>query len=592
MEDSPLVSPIIKEYCAKFSIEKILNSAINEVMTKLPSDPYSLLSTFLKKHSQSIYKIERIELGQKLTDELSLQLALDFTLSFQGNTQKVFTYFLSYNTKELFEKANSTPDEIITIFNNTFSKALTNYDIEQFTSYDKYILNFVQNASDKDIPIISLLGNSLSVSTLLAMAKMNNTNNIEFINQNIPLYKLNNNVIPDLGWVLFKTGKEMNSKVKFERWILFFNNSKKLSYNELKDVFSKIYLSLRKFLTAGKAGEAGMRLNEEGCYFPPTDVMNDIFKLIENIITEIGMQDCFYYGIDCNGNNYYTAETNTYEMDGFKKPPDNDQLIDFFIKLCKDHPLLKYLEDPLSNNDLRGYSKLMDKFNTECPEVKIVLKRLVQDKLDNLSHIIDKEEENTSTKMNTLNPLYKSRLIHNEPRAEDIVDELTELEKKKKAEEEERKRKEEEEKKRKEEEEAKRLEEEEAKNTKGKKKPEPKKPEIKKPNAKKTEEELRKEKEEEEKNLPPPIPFTQLKNIALHFNNFSCLTEMNEIVQKIKQVGIGLSVYDNIYESNQSAIIDYSIGLHFNRIILHGFTIKPDRKDKLIEYLNMIDKIY
>ena len=450
----------------------------------------------------------------------------------------------------------------------------------------------VQNASDIDMPVMNCLGHALSVSTLLAMAKMNNTNNIEFINQNIPLYKLNNNVIPDLGWVLFKTGKEMNSKVKFERWILFFNNSKKLSYNELKDVFSKIYLALRKFLTAGKAGEAGMRLNEEGCYFPPTDVMNDIFKLIENIITEIGMQDCFYYGIDCNGNNYYTAETNSHEMDGFKKPPDNDQLIDFFIKLCKDHPLLKYLEDPLSNNDLRGYSKLMDKFNTECPEVKIVLKRLVQDKLDNLSHIIDKEEENTSTKMNTLNPLYKSRLIHNEPRVEDIVDELTELEKKKKAEEEERKRKEEEEKKRQEEEEAKRLEEEEAKNTKGKKKPEPKKPEIKKPNAKKTEEELRKEKEEEEKNLPPPIPFTQLKNIALHFNNFSCLTEMNEIVQKIKQVGIGLSVYDNIYESNQSAIIDYSIGLHFNRIILHGFTIKPDRKDKLIEYLNMIDKIY
>ena len=152
MEDSPLVSPIIKEYCAKFNIEKVMNSAINEIMSKMPSDPYSLLCTFLKKHSQSIYKIERIELGQKLTDELSLQLALDFTLSFQGNTQKVFTYFLSYNTKELFEKANSTPDEIITIFNNTFSKALTNYDIEQFTSYDKYILNFfdlISNGQNK-----------------------------------------------------------------------------------------------------------------------------------------------------------------------------------------------------------------------------------------------------------------------------------------------------------------------------------------------------------------------------------------------------------------------------------------------------------
>jgi enolase len=314
---------------------------------------------------------------------------------------------LPYNSKELSEKANTTPEEIITLFNNSFSKALTGYDIEQFTAYDKYILNLVQNATDTDLPIISLLGHSLSVSTLLAMARMNNSNNIEFINSNIPLFKLNNVNIPDLGFILFKTGKEMNSKVKFERWILFLNNAKKLPYNDLKDAFSKIYLALRKFLTAGKAGEAGMRLNEEGSYFPPTDVMNDIIKLLENIINEIGMADSFYFGIDCNGNNYYNQETNTYEMDGFKKPPDNDQLIEFFVKLCKDHPLLKYLEDPLSDTDLRGYSKLMDKFATECPDVKIVLKRLVQDKINNLSNIIDKEEEKQGTggtKMNTLNP--------------------------------------------------------------------------------------------------------------------------------------------------------------------------------------------
>ncbi len=435
MDDSPLISPIIKEYCAKFDVENILNSAINEVILKRPSDPYSLFCNILKKHSQTIFKIEKIELLQKLTQDLSMALALDFTLSFQGNSQKVFTYFLPYNSKELSEKANTNPEEIITLFNNYFAKALTGYDIEQFATYDKYILNLVQNANDTDVPIISLLGHSLSVSTLLAMAKIHNSNNIEFINSNIPLYKLSNTTIPDLGFILFKTGKEMNSKVKFERWILFLNNSKKLPYNDLKDAFSKIYLAIKKFLTAGKAGEAGMRLNDEGSYFPPSDVMNDIIKLMENIISEIGIADSFYYGIDCNGNNFYNQESNTYEMDGFKKPPDNDQLIDFYIKLCKDHPLLKYFEDPLSNTDLRGYSKLMDKFSTECPDVKIVLKRLVDDKLNNLSHITDKEEDNQAsggTKINTLNPLYRSRLIHNEPRLEDIKEELTELEKKKK----------------------------------------------------------------------------------------------------------------------------------------------------------------
>ena len=73
------------------------------------------------------------------------------------------------------------------------------------------------------------LGNSLSLSTLLAMAKMNNSISVDFINQTIPLFKLNNSTIPDIGFVLFKTGKDMNSKVKFERWILFINNSKKKS---------------------------------------------------------------------------------------------------------------------------------------------------------------------------------------------------------------------------------------------------------------------------------------------------------------------------------------------------------------------------
>ena len=136
-----------------------------------------------------------------------MALALDFTLSYQGNSRKVFTYFLPYNTKELLEKANSTSEEIITLFNNYFSKALTGYDIEQFSAYDKYILNLVQNASDRDLPIISSLGHALSVSTLLAMAKMNNSNSIDFINENIPLYKLNNTTIPDLGFILFKTGE-------------------------------------------------------------------------------------------------------------------------------------------------------------------------------------------------------------------------------------------------------------------------------------------------------------------------------------------------------------------------------------------------
>ena len=101
--------------------------------------------------------------------------------------------------------ANNEPDKIINIFNKTFAKALNGYDIEQYASYDKYILNMVQNASDEEALIIQNLGNSLSLSTILAMAKMNNSNSVDYINKVISLFKLNNSNIPDLGFVLFKT---------------------------------------------------------------------------------------------------------------------------------------------------------------------------------------------------------------------------------------------------------------------------------------------------------------------------------------------------------------------------------------------------
>ena len=133
----------------------------------------------------------------KLTSDFTFALAYDITLSFQGNSQKVLTYFLPFNQKEIQELANNNPDQIINVFNKTFAKALNGYDIEQFVSYDKYILNIYQNSADEETNIAVNLGNSLSLSTLLAMAKMNNSVSVDFISQTIPLFKLNNSTIPD-----------------------------------------------------------------------------------------------------------------------------------------------------------------------------------------------------------------------------------------------------------------------------------------------------------------------------------------------------------------------------------------------------------
>jgi hypothetical protein len=68
----------------------------------------------------------------------------------------------------------------------------------------------------------------------------------------IELY--NSGVIPNLAFTIFKCGKSMNSKVKFERFMLIINNSGKMKKEELSALIAKIYASVRKLLTSGKQG--------------------------------------------------------------------------------------------------------------------------------------------------------------------------------------------------------------------------------------------------------------------------------------------------------------------------------------------------
>lgn len=109
--------------------------------------------------------------------------------------------------------------------------------------------------------------------------------------------------------------------------------------------------------------ETGIKMNTEGSYFTPNDTsINDTVKVLEDIIKDLGEANKVNIGIDCNANNFYSDQAKKYEMDGFKTPIENDQLIDFYLKFCSEHPLVTYLEDPVSELDLHGWKKLLAKF--------------------------------------------------------------------------------------------------------------------------------------------------------------------------------------------------------------------------------------
>jgi enolase len=122
-----------------------------------------------------------------------------------------------------------------------------------------------------------------------------------------------------------------------------------------------------------------MKMNNEGSYFTPNDnSINDTVKVLEDILKDLGEGNKVTIGIDCNANNFYSDQAKKYEMDGFKQPIENDQLIDFYLKYCSEHPLITYLEDPISELDHQGWKKIISKFE-EKPSIQIVGKNIFND---------------------------------------------------------------------------------------------------------------------------------------------------------------------------------------------------------------------
>jgi enolase len=115
-------------------------------------------------------------------------------------------------------------------------------------------------------------------------------------------------------------------------------------------------------------------MNNEGSYITPNDgSINDTIKIIEDILRDLGEGNKVTIGIDCNANNFYSDQAMKYEMDNFKTPIENDQLIDYYLKFIVDHPLVTYIEDPMATSDIQGWKKILTKFE-ERPNCLISMK--------------------------------------------------------------------------------------------------------------------------------------------------------------------------------------------------------------------------
>ena len=537
----------IVAYIEQHKLESTLTKAFNEVICKLPIDPFSDICSILKTESKAIFSINSIKIKEQIIEDFKSIPSIELIMTYKGATRTALTYPVPFSSLA-YEKYTTSNDELLKTFNEIFSEEVKNLDYEDPNQFDEKVLSILKNKNkeNKETDAMALsLSNTISLMIFLSTALMKNINFSQYMAENktnliLKKAKRNQGITPNLGFCIFKTGKSVNSKIKYERFLIMINNEIFETNNDLKekkkeiiiDLYKKMFEIIKKTLTAGKAGENGMKTNNEGSFTPPSDKYEDVLKMMEGFIKEINTsmnnQNIVSLGIDFNAENFYNSKDATYEPEGAKKAIDNIQLVDSYIKLINEHPALTYLEQPLAFEDSEGWGMLLEK---------------LKDK-------------------NNISIVQKVDIYRKEPEPIIVTEQTNELNKEKKEE---------------------------------VKKEEPKPPEKTKKTRKKkknsevvkTEETQNKTNENFKKEKPKVGMFSyrlgEANVISQLFNNILKKKEINP--------NFGGVIYENDIEGNQDGIIQLGMALNFDYIILNGVNMSDQKITKIKSYVEELENV-
>ena len=540
----------IKAYIEEHKLESILTKAFNDVIRILPIDPYSEICSILKDENKPIFSINSIKIKDQIIEDFKSIPSLELIMTYKGATRTVLTYPVPFSTLA-YEKYTASNDELLNVFNEIFNEEVKSLDYEDPNQFDEKILTLLKNKNkeNKETDAMALsLSNTISLMIYISTALMTNINFCQFIAENksnliLKKAQRNQGKTPNLGFCIFKTGKSMNSKIKYERFLLMINSEIFESNNDLKEkkkeiiieLYKKMFEIIKKTLTAGKAGENGMRTNNEGSFTPPSDKYEDVLKLMEGFIKEINAsmnnQNFVSLGIDFNAENFFNSKDGTYEPEGVKKAVDSNALIDIYLKLINDHPSLTYLEQPLAYDDIDGWGTLLEKLKDKT-NISIV------QKVD----IYRKEPEPKIPTPEQINELNKEK--KEEPKKEEPKEKPPEKPKK------------------------------------GKKKKKPVETVKTEEVANKTNENFKKEK--------PKIGM-----FSYRLGEANVISQLFNNILKKKETNADFSgvIYENDIEANQAGIIQLGMALNFDYIILNGLNMSAQKITKIKAYVEELDNV-
>eukprot|EP00831_Metopus_contortus_P067545 TRINITY_DN602_c0_g1_i1.p1 TRINITY_DN602_c0_g1~~TRINITY_DN602_c0_g1_i1.p1 ORF type:complete len:432 (+),score=72.42 TRINITY_DN602_c0_g1_i1:71-1297(+) len=387
----------------------MLNKGINEVFKTKPIDPLTTLANFFLQHSENLPVLERIEAREVRVGEFAQTLEIVAICDFGGQKQELATHRLAYSTKAEFslDEDGEGMTKAAQLIRTAVTKAMAHRSLPNPKTVDESLLQLKAEASELNLGLNVI--NVVSYGLAKAMARSKGTPLYKFISlaqRNSATYNESTR-LPKLMLTCLRGGKAYNSKVKFARFMYIYEAGIG-SCSAVKDLAS-LYATTRKNLAGGKLGEAGLKMIS-GSFICTMELINDALKVLEEAI-KITKLPNVKIGMICNAGEVFNEATEKYEMEGAKALFDKSQMSDYYLKLLNEHPLISYLEDPMSEKDLPGWHLFCKRMRAEKPEVDVACNILINNNLKNIElHTtfktlegVSKEDPEYATKYEELN---------------------------------------------------------------------------------------------------------------------------------------------------------------------------------------------
>ena len=127
-------------------------------------------------------------------------------------------------------------------------------------------------------------------------------------------------------------------------------------------------MSLKKTIQGAKGGEAAYKVLSDNSYLNASGTVPESIKIIEDAIAGSGANEeerqIFQIGLNCEADHVYNKDPkdpNKYEQEGQKVLFESPAMIDYYVKLLQEHPLVTYIEDAFACFDFDAHKAFREK---------------------------------------------------------------------------------------------------------------------------------------------------------------------------------------------------------------------------------------